>query len=63
MMFAAGIGIGLLFFGVLEPTYFNFSEDGNARPLNIDINEPGKQYIGIVGPSIIGSLVAGVYMP
>ncbi len=49
MMFAAGIGIGLLFFGVLEPTYFTFSEGGNARPLNIDINEPGNQYIGIVG--------------
>jgi len=49
MMFAAGIGIGLLFFGVLEPTYYNFSEGGNARPLNIDINEPGNEYIGIVG--------------
>ncbi len=49
MMFAAGIGIGLLFFGVLEPTYYNFSEGGNARPLNIDINEPGNEYIGVVG--------------
>ncbi|MEM7060183.1 MAG: BCCT family transporter [Pseudomonadota bacterium] len=49
MMFAAGIGIGLLFFGVLEPTYYNFSENGAARPLNIDINEPGNEYIGIVG--------------
>ena len=49
MMFAAGIGIGLLFFGVLEPTYYNFSEGGKARPLNIDINEPGNEYIGIVG--------------
>ena len=49
MMFAAGIGIGLLFFGVLEPTYYNFSEGGNARPLGIDINEPGNEYIGIVG--------------
>ena len=28
MMFAAGIGIGLLFFGVLEPVYYNFSEGG-----------------------------------
>lgn len=25
MMFAAGIGIVLLFFGVLEPVYYNFS--------------------------------------
>ena len=49
MMFAAGIGIGLLFFGVLEPTYFTFSEGGNASPLNININEPGNQYMGIVG--------------
>jgi len=37
MMFAAGIGIGLLFFGVLEPVYYNFSESGAARPLGIDI--------------------------
>ena len=49
MMFAAGIGIGLLFFGVLEPTYYNFSESGAARPLGIDINEPGNEYIGVVG--------------
>ena len=49
MMFAAGIGIGLLFFGVLEPTYYNFSEGGNARPLNIDITQPGNEYIGVVG--------------
>jgi betaine/carnitine transporter, BCCT family len=49
MMFAAGIGIGLLFFGVLEPTYYNFSEDGAARPLNIDITQPGNEYIGVVG--------------
>ena len=49
MMFAAGIGIGLLFFGVLEPTYYNFSEGGNARPLGIDITQPGNEYIGIVG--------------
>lgn len=49
MMFAAGIGIGLLFFGVLEPVYYNFSEGGNARPLNIDASQPGNEYIGIVG--------------
>ncbi|MEL6477029.1 MAG: BCCT family transporter [Pseudomonadota bacterium] len=49
MMFAAGIGIGLLFFGVLEPTYYNFSEGGNARPLGIDATLPGNEYIGIVG--------------
>ncbi len=49
MMFAAGIGIGLLFFGVLEPVYYNFAEGGNARPLNIDITQPGNEYIGVVG--------------
>ncbi|NSY38539.1 BCCT family transporter [Leisingera sp. ANG59] len=49
MMFAAGIGIGLLFFGVLEPVYYNFSEGGAARPLGMDISEPGNEYIGIVG--------------
>ncbi len=49
MMFAAGIGIGLLFFGVLEPVYYNFAEKGAARPLNIDITQPGNEYIGVVG--------------
>ncbi|MEO0617937.1 MAG: BCCT family transporter [Pseudomonadota bacterium] len=49
MMFAAGIGIGLLFFGVLEPVYYNFSENGGARPLGIDITQPGNEYIGVVG--------------
>lgn len=49
MMFAAGIGIGLLFFGVLEPTYYNFSEGGAARPLGVDITQPGNEYVGIVG--------------
>ena len=48
-MFAAGIGIGLLFFGVLEPVYYNFSEGGAARPLGVDITQPGNEYIGIVG--------------
>ncbi|MEL7542949.1 MAG: BCCT family transporter [Pseudomonadota bacterium] len=49
MMFAAGIGIGLLFFGVLEPVYYNFAENGGARPLGIDITQPGNEYIGVVG--------------
>ena len=49
MMFAAGIGIGLLFFGVMEPVYYNFAEDGAARPLNVDITRPGNEYIGSVG--------------
>ncbi len=49
MMFAAGIGIGLLFFGVLEPVYYNFAEDGAAHPLGIDASQPGNEYIGIVG--------------
>ena len=49
MMFAAGIGIGLLFFGVLEPVYYNFAEGGNASPLGMGQSEPGNEYIGIVG--------------
>ena len=49
MMFAAGIGIGLLFFGVLEPVYYNFAGEGANRPLNIDIAEAGNEYIGVVG--------------
>ncbi|UTW12699.1 BCCT family transporter [Marinobacterium rhizophilum] len=49
MMFAAGIGIGLLFFGVLEPVYYNFAESGGARPLGIDATAPGNEYIGVVG--------------
>ena len=49
MMFAAGIGIGLLFFGVLEPVYYNFSEGGGASPLGIDASAEGNTYIGIVG--------------
>jgi BCCT family betaine/carnitine transporter len=49
MMFAAGIGIGLLFFGVLEPVYYNFSEGGGASPLGMRATEEGNEYIGIVG--------------
>jgi len=49
MMFAAGIGIGLLFFGVMEPVYYNFAESGGARPLGIDITEPGNEYAGVMG--------------
>ena len=60
MMFAAGIGIGLLFFGVLEPTYYNFSENGGARPLNIDITQPGNEYIGVVGTILRPLLEEGV---
>jgi len=49
MMFAAGIGIGLLFFGVMEPVYYNFAESGNASPLNIDITQPGNEHAGVMG--------------
>ncbi len=48
MLFAAGIGIGLLFFGVLEPVYFTFAEGGGAWPLGIDPSTPGNEYVGIV---------------
>lgn len=49
MLFAAGIGIGLLFFGVLEPVYYTYAENGAARPLGINPNIPGNENIGIVG--------------
>ena len=49
MMFAAGIGIGLLFFGVLEPVYHNFAGGDGARPLGVDPSTPGNEYVGLVG--------------
>ena len=49
MLFAAGIGIGLLFFGVLEPVYYTYAEGGAANPLGIDPKSPGNENIGIVG--------------
>jgi len=49
MLFAAGIGIGLLFFGVLEPVYYTYAEGGAASPLGIDPNVEGNRYIGVVG--------------
>ncbi|MDE0481815.1 MAG: BCCT family transporter [Candidatus Poribacteria bacterium] len=49
MLFAAGIGIGLLFFGVSEPvTYF---QGGNYSPLGTEtIYEPGKIYNDVDTP-------------
>lgn len=49
MLFAAGIGIGLLFFGVLEPVYYTYAESGAANPLGIDPQTAGNENIGIVG--------------
>ena len=49
MLFAAGIGIGLLFFGVLEPVYYTYAEGGAATPLGIDPTTPGNENIGVVG--------------
>lgn len=49
MLFAAGMGIGLMFFSVLEPVYYTFAEGGAASPLGIDPKTPGNEYIGIVG--------------
>ena len=48
MLFSAGIGIGLLFFGVLEPMYYTLPELG-AWPLGVDPSTPGNENIGIVG--------------
>ena len=49
MLFAAGIGIGLVFFGGLEPVYYTYAEGGAANPLGIDPKSPGNENIGIVG--------------
>ncbi len=48
MLFAAGIGIGLLFFGVLEPVLYTYA-DAAGRPLGIDPKSEGNANIGIVG--------------
>ena len=48
MLFSAGIGIGLLFFGVLEPMYYSLPEL-NSLPLGLDPAVAGNENIGIVG--------------
>lgn len=48
MLFSAGIGIGLLFFGVLEPMYYSIPEL-NTLPLGSDPSLPGNENMGIVG--------------
>ncbi len=48
MLFSAGIGIGLLFFGVLEPMYYSLPEL-NSLPLGADPSVPGNENMGIVG--------------
>ncbi len=48
MLFSAGIGIGLLFFGVLEPMYYSLAEL-ETLPLGKDPAIPGNENMGIVG--------------
>lgn len=48
MLFSAGIGIGLLFFGVLEPMYYSLPEL-KALPLGADPSVAGNERMGIVG--------------
>lgn len=48
MLFSAGIGIGLLFFGVLEPMYYPLPEF-STLPLGRDPSVPGNENMGIVG--------------
>ncbi len=48
MLFSAGIGIGLLFFGVLEPMYYSLPEL-KALPLGADPSVSGNENMGIVG--------------
>ena len=48
MLFSAGIGIGLLFFSVLEPMYYTVAEL-NTWPLGADPSIPGNENMGLVG--------------
>ena len=48
MLFSAGIGIGLLFFGVLEPMYYSLPEL-KSLPLGADPSVAGNENMGIVG--------------
>ena len=48
MLFSAGIGIGLLFFGVLEPMYYSLPEL-ESLPLGADPSVAGNENMGIVG--------------
>ncbi|SES75334.1 BCCT family transporter [Paracoccus homiensis] len=48
MLFSAGMGIGLLFFSVLEPMYYTLP-DLDAWPLGRDPSVPGNETMGIVG--------------
>lgn len=48
MLFSAGIGIGLLFFSVLEPMYYTLPQL-DAWPLDKDPSVPGNETMGIVG--------------
>ncbi|MEO0793075.1 MAG: BCCT family transporter [Pseudomonadota bacterium] len=48
MLFSAGIGIGLLFFGVLEPMYYSLPEL-KSLPLGADPTAGGNPNMGIVG--------------
>lgn len=48
MLFSAGMGIGLLFFSVLEPMYYTLPEL-NAWPLGLDPAVAGNETMGIVG--------------
>ncbi|WP_295044997.1 BCCT family transporter [uncultured Paracoccus sp.] len=48
MLFAAGMGIGLLFFSVLEPMQYTLP-DLNSWPLGRDPSQPGNGTIALVG--------------
>lgn len=48
MLFSAGMGIGLLFFSVLEPMYYTLPEL-DAWPLGLDPSIAGNETMGIVG--------------
>ncbi|MFW2588482.1 BCCT family transporter [Sagittula sp. SSi028] len=48
MLFSAGIGIGLLFFSVLEPMYYTLPEL-DSWPLGRDPSLPGNENLALVG--------------
>jgi hypothetical protein len=73
MLFAAGMGIGLMFFGVLEPVYY-FGTPWGDQPLMRDLGivdgelaDPATveaaRRMAMAGPSTTGACTPGRCMP
>jgi BCCT family betaine/carnitine transporter len=56
MLFSAGIGIGLLFFSVLEPMYYSLPEL-NTLPLGADPSVPANENMGNEGTILHWGLI------